>query len=88
MRVVCRHDNLVNKFCSQSLDRAPGCRVVGIAGDRDPFINGTNERGKGAASLERVAVTAKRRKNLEPDVPGTNSNMPGVTDTEIDVAYI
>lgn len=88
MRVMLWHRNLIRKTGTKSLNDPSRRVIVWVAGNRHGIINCSNERRNGTTSLERVTVTAKRLANLEAEVPGTNSDRPGVTDTKIDVTDI
>lgn len=88
MRVRCRDWNLVSEFRAEPLNCADGCKVAGIASNRNCLVNRTDERRNGTASLKRITMPTKLLTNLETNVPGANSNMHGVTNSKIDVSDI
>jgi len=88
VRIMRRNGYLINEARTQSLDGSSRGEIVRVAGDRASVINGTDERRDGTASRKRIAMTPKWLKNLEPNVPGANSDVFGIANPEIDVPNI
>jgi hypothetical protein len=88
MRVMRWNWDLIHETRTEALNGADGCPIVRVTGNRDGLINGTDEGRNGPTSLKGIAVTARRLANLVSDVPGSNSNMRGIADAEIDVPDI
>jgi hypothetical protein len=80
--------NLIGETRAQPLNDAHGRMIVRVAGDGHGLINGANEGRNSATSLERIAMPAKRLKNLKSNMPHGNSNMFSVADFKIDVTDI
>lgn len=83
-----RHRNLVDELSAEPSDGLDGCKVVRITCDGHITIDLAHKRRDGAASLVCVAVAAKFLVNFESDVPRTDTDVFGVSDSKIDVAGI
>jgi len=88
MRVVRRNGNLIHKPGAKSLNGANGRYIVRVASDDNSSGDGANKRTKSAARVQGVTVPAKWLKNLEADVPGTDTNMVGVAHAKTDVSNV
>ena len=88
MWIIRWNSDIINKTCAQSFNRSDGRLIVGIAGDDDSHIKGTDERSNGTARLKRQPLSAKGLGDFKTDVPGIESNVFGVADFEVDVASV
>jgi len=88
MWIVWWNGNLIDKTCAQPLNGPSRRLIAGVAGNGHGLINCANPWGDGAAGLKRIAMTAKGLMNLKSNVAGTNEDVPGIANSEIDVAHI
>lgn len=83
-----RNGSVIGETRAKFFNDADRGHIDGIAGNRDRLINRPNERREGTTSLKRITMTAVRLSNPEADMPCTNSNMRGVSNSKIDVTNI
>jgi|694.fasta_scaffold109474_2 hypothetical protein len=88
MRVITGDCDLINEFCSQTLNGPSRCKIVWVASNRHCTASHLDKRCEGSTRLQGVAATAKSRGNLKANMTCTELNVLGFSDSEIDVPYI
>lgn len=88
MRVITGDCDLINEFCSQTLNDPSRCKIVWVASNRHCTAYHLDKRCEGSTRIQGVAATAKSRGNLKANMTCTELNVLGFSDSEIDVPYI
>lgn len=88
MRIVRGHRNFIYKRSAQTLDRAPGCKIIGVACDRGRPQDRPDQGRHGSTRLQRVTVPPKPLCDLKSDMTGANTNVLRISHPQIDEADI
>jgi len=88
VRVVRRDGDFLDKDGTQPLDRAQRGPVVGVACDRHALIDRAHEWRQGEAGLQRIAMAAMRRRDLESNVARVKPHVLRIAHAKIDVAGV
>jgi hypothetical protein len=88
VRVVQRHRNIIKKGRTEKFDGAARSVIVRVASDNEFWANRSCERSQSAASVQGIAMTAIRSRNLETDMSGAEPDVIRIAYAQVDVTDI